>query len=154
MTTFVSSAGVTVSKLLENGKLWVAEQLPPDGDPRLTRVRAVAEESDDLSRLTTKWLQKMGLDVPRERELRARALLGGLREREPIVLVIENAHVLRTRTLIGCRPLMEQFAPVLLVGDVLAIGARVRTNQSFMLRAGFCVNALQLWEVPPLKNPI
>lgn len=69
MTTFVNSAGATVSKLLENGKLWVAEQLPPDGDPRLTRVRAVAEESDDLSRLTTKWLQKMGLDVPREREL-------------------------------------------------------------------------------------
>lgn len=147
MTTFVNSAGATLSRMVESGPLWVADQLPPEGDSRLTLVKVVAEEKDDGARLTTKWLQKMGLDVPHERELRARELYAAVRERRPVVLVVEQAHLLKTRTLVGFRPIAEQLAPVLLVGDVLAIGARVRTNQSFMLRAGFCVKALQLWEV-------
>ncbi len=145
MTTFVSSAGATLPRMVESGRLWVADQLPPEGKSNLTLVKITADEKDDANRLAAKWLHKMGLDAPREREMRARALYGAVHERTPVVLVVEQAHLLKARTLIGLRPVAERLAPLILVGDVLAIGARVRTNQSFMLRAGFCVNALQVW---------
>jgi len=49
----------------------------------------------------------MGLDVPHERELRARELYAAVRERRPVVLVVEQAHLLKTRTLVA-----QGFGPV------------------------------------------
>ena len=59
-----------------------------------------------------------------------------------LVLVLQDAHLLQREQLMGMRLFSENYAPVILVGDVLTIGAKVidtKNAAEFMQEAKFCI---------------
>lgn len=144
--TFIDSNGVTVKALLEHGKIWIVDRLPETGTGALSLLKIEADEKDDVLRLITKWMQSIGVTIPQAREARYRAFADAVGYANPSVIVILDAHRLRPKIFEHLRLLAEEFAPLILVGCVLKIGAMAVDQESFMQRARFCVETVRLFD--------
>jgi hypothetical protein len=145
MVQWVNSEGATIEKMLDQGRLWVVDKLPPMG-LRRNIFEAEAEEKDTAYKLIARWA---GSALPRNSADRERQFEELVKASGPSVLVLHNAHLLRGDRLIRMRLFSENFAPVILVGDALTIGAKIINQKNaaeFMMRASFCITPITLFE--------
>ena len=142
---WINLANVTLAKMQESGGLWVCERFPEEGVVRPTIWAAVAEEGDSMMKIAAKMAAPALGKLPRGLYERQRAFGDALNHSPRNILVIEDAHLLSKRVLAGARLMVEDFAPVVLCGDVLIIGAALLTDASSIQRAKFCVDAVDVF---------
>lgn len=134
---WMSSAGVTAADA-RDGMVLVMQERPRDGlGVCVWAVEARAGQS--LQSLVRALERNAGVNL-RSVEFGARALQdraagAGL----PVRVVIECADRLPPRTLVKMHVLAELLNGVVLVGDLMTIGAKTRGRDGFMRWARFCV---------------
>jgi hypothetical protein len=145
MRQWISNEGATIAKLLEHGALWVVDKLPPVGSPKRYVWEVDAEENDSANKLIRRWANT---SLPKNDQKRQHRFGEMAQSSGPSVLVINDAHLLSGSLLVHMRSFSEQLAPVILVGDVLIISAKIinRKNAAeFMMRSSFCITPTKLF---------
>ncbi len=142
---WINLANVTLAKIQESGGLWVAERCPEEGATYLTVWSAVAEDGDTLPKIIEKMVVPHFIKLPRSTEARFRKFSEILSANPCNILVIKDAHLLSRHALPHARRMAETFAPVVLCGDVLTIGAALLTHPSSIQHAQFCVDAVDVF---------
>ncbi len=139
MIQWVSNERATIAKLVEHGRLWIVDKLPPLGLPKHNVWETYAEEGDTLNKLIRRWANT---PLPHGSEASEQRFADMLKAAGSPVLVLHDAHLLKGEQLMGVSLFSENYAPVILVGDVLTIGAKVIDNKNaaeFMQEARFCI---------------
>jgi hypothetical protein len=139
MIQWVSNERATIAKLVEHGRLWVVDKLPPLGLTKHDVWEISAEEGDTLNKLIRRWANT---PLPHGNEASEKQFADIIKASGNLVLVLQDAHLLKEEQLMGMRLFSENYAPVILVGDVLTIGAKVIDNKNaaeFMQEARFCI---------------
>ncbi len=145
MIQWVSNERATIAKLLEHGRLWIVDKLPPLGLPKHDVWEISAEEGDTLNKLIRRWANT---PLPHGSEASEQRFTEILKASASPVLVLHDAHLLREEQLMGMLLFSENYAPVILVGDVLTIGAKVIDNKDsaeFIRQANFCITPTMLF---------
>lgn len=145
MIQWVSNDRATIAKLLEHGRLWIVDKLPPPGLSKHDVWEIYAEEGDTLNKLIRRWANT---PLPHGNEASEQRFIDMLKATGSPVLVLHDAHLLKAEQLMGMRLFSENYAPVILVGDVLSIGAKVIDNKDsaeFMQQANFCITPTMLF---------
>jgi len=140
---WVNADKVLLNAMLRSGRLWVAECMPI-AVPRVNVWEAWCKAGDTMGRLMVRMASEHGLKLPQRLEAQSRAFNDAVLGADLGALVFHDAQLLHRATLLNMRILSEEVAPVILVGDLLGIGAAVKGDASFMLRAGFCVKAMEI----------
>jgi hypothetical protein len=135
---WMSSAGVTAADA-RDGMVLVMQERPRDGLG--VCVWAVEARAGQSLQSLVRALERNAGVSRHSTELGARALqdyaaAGGL----PVRVVIECADRLPPRTLARMHTLAELLNGVVLVGDLMTIGAKTRGQERFMRWARFCVS--------------
>lgn len=139
MIQWVSSERATIAKLVEHGRLWIVNKLPPLGLPKYNIWEISAEEGDTPNKLIRRWANT---PLPHGNEASEQRFTDMIKASSSLVLVLQDAHLLQREQLMGMRLFSENYAPVILVGDVLTIGAKVidtKNAAEFMQEAKFCI---------------
>jgi hypothetical protein len=139
MIQWVSNERATIAKLVEHGRLWIVDKLPPLGLPKHDVSEISAEEGDTLNKLIRRWANTT---LTHGNEASEKRFTDIIKASGSLVLVLQDAHLLKGEQFTGMRLFSENFAPVILVGDVLTIGAKVIDNKNaaeFMQEARFCI---------------
>ena len=139
MIQWVSNERATIAKLVEHGRLWIVDKLPPLGLTKHDVWEISVEEGDTLNKLIRRWANT---PLPHGNEASEKRFADIIKASGSLVLVLQDAHLLKEEQLMGMRLFSENYAPVILVGDVLTIGAKVIDNKNaaeFMKEARFCI---------------
>lgn len=139
MIQWVSNERATIAKLVEHGRLWIVDKLPTLGVPKHDVWEISAEEGDTLNKLIRRWANT---PLPHGNEASEQRFTEMIKASGSLVLVLQDAHLLKGEQLMGMRFFSENYAPVILVGDVLTIGAKIIHNKNaaeFMQEARFCI---------------
>ena len=145
MIQWVSNERATIAKLVEHGRLWIVDKLPPLGLTKHDVWEISAEEGDTLNKLIRRWANT---PLPHGNEASEKRFADIIKASGSLVLVLQDAHLLKGEQLMGMRLFSENYAPVILVGDVLTIGAKVIDNKNaaeFMQEARFCITPIILF---------
>ncbi len=125
LTHWVDARGATLELMCEASLLWVAARLPTEKGRHQPWI-AEAQVGDDLLKLKRRWCED---SLPRRgagREFRER-----ISHTFHSVLVVTEAQRLSANALKGIWPFAEEHAPVILIGSVVDIAAKLnhRTRQ-------------------------
>lgn len=144
MPQWIDENGATLNAMAEHGLLWVVEKIPT-GLPKMAIWELAAREGDRVADLITRWLEAMHIPVPQSHSARESELMKSLQYQRDVVLVIENADLLRGNVLNGLRLLTEKSVLLVLVGDVAQIYVSTKSVPSFYQRAIYCVPVTKLF---------
>ncbi len=139
MIQWVSNERATIAKLAEHGQLWIVNKLPPLGLPPYNVWEISVQEGDTLNKLIRRWANTT---LPPGNEASEQRFADMIKASDNLALVLQDAHLLQGEQLQGIRLFAEHYAPVILVGDVLTIGAKVidtKNATEFMQEAKFCI---------------
>lgn len=139
---WLSSSGASLATLHEHGRLWVFDRLPYRGANELPVLTAVAREGDTSTDIARGWWHTFDLGPAADGELLYQQLRATLRRWERVVLVVQDAHLLKGPSLNSLRlptEWKETQATVVLVGNVSAIDMATREFPSFYQRAKYCI---------------
>lgn len=142
--SWVDSKGVTIRKMVESNRLWVAEKLPNDEGKGFAYWKATAEKKDTFYTLIAKWTDGVLDKLPRSTQSRERSFVELLEHNPNSIIVIEDAHLLKPMVLKSMRLLSERGAPVILVGDVARIMVATEEYPEFYQRADYLIKVSQL----------
>ena len=145
MIQWVSNERATIDKLVEHGRLWVVDQLPPLGLPKYDIWEIFAKVGDTRNKLIRRWAKT---PLPHGNEASEQQFIEMLKASSNLVLVLHDADLLKGSQLADISLFSENYAPVILVGDVLTIGAKVIDNKNvaqFMRQARFCITPTMLF---------
>jgi len=145
MIQWVSNERATIAKLVEHGRLWVVDKLPPLGQSKYDIWEISANEGDTRNKLIRRWADT---PLPHGNEASEQQFIEMLKASVSPVLVLQNADFLKGGQLVEISLFLENYAPIVLVGDVLTIGAKAIDNKNaaeFMQKAKFCITQTMLF---------
>ncbi|MGR9117219.1 MAG: hypothetical protein ACU85E_15795 [Gammaproteobacteria bacterium] len=145
MIQWVSNERATIAKLVEHGRLWIVDKLPPLGLSKYDIWEISANEGDTRNKLIRRWADT---SLPHGNEASEQQFIELLKASVSPILVLHNADFLKGGQLVEISLFLENYAPVVLVGDVLTIGAKAVDNKNaaeFMQKAKFCITPTMLF---------
>lgn len=145
MIQWVSNERATIAKLVEHGRLWIVDKLPPLGLSTYDIWEISAKEGDTRNKLIRRWANA---PLPHGGDASEQQFIEMLNTSASPVLVLHNADFVKGEQLVEISLFLENYAPVVLVGDVLTIGAKAIANKNaaeFMQKAKFCITPTMLF---------
>lgn len=146
--SYVDLKGATLQGMAAHHNLWMTERLPESNSTPITLLTAQAEPKHNMRALMLQWAENGGFgQMPRSTQGISRRFAMALKQAEPpVILVVEQAHVLRKLILRQMRVVSEHGATVILQGNVHSMLVKTENFKDFYQRVLCAIPVTKLFD--------